>query len=173
MKKRFKETAVGKFLQSKGFDTVIDAVGTVVPGVKLLGDVKTLVMGHPAYQKLSQDEQLQFIDLHDQEIEELDKRLNDLQDARDMYEKKSEMADYIARRVTLYNLPIIFLLVIALIVCTWLLKDNVLLALISSTITGVVTYLFNERQTLITFFFGSSAGSKEKQKAILDNKTNA
>jgi len=45
-KKPLKETKLGKFLQSKGLDTVLDAVGNVIPGVAVLDDVKDILMGN-------------------------------------------------------------------------------------------------------------------------------
>lgn len=167
MKKPFNQTDVGKFLKSKGFNIVMNAVGTVVPGVKLLNDVKEMVIGDPVYKSLSEEDQQTFLNLHNIEMELLDKQLADVADARDLYEKKNEMADAVARRIIKYNLPIIFLLVCVLIACTIYLKDNVLLALISSSIGGVCSQLSTERMTIVNFFFGSSAGSKEKQQIIL------
>ena len=169
MKKPFKDTDVGRFLKSKGFNVVMDAIGTAVPGVTLLNDIKEMVIGDPGFKSLSPDDQQQFLSLHARAMEELDKRLADTADARDMYEKKNEMADAVARRIIKYNLIIVFGLVMVLIACTIFLKDNVLLALISSTIGGVSAQLLTERMTIVQFFFGSSAGSKEKQ-ALLNEK---
>ena len=55
---------------------------------------------------------------------------------------------------------IVFLLV-------YFLQDNASLIAIASNIIGVaIGNLFNERQAIINFFFGSSIGSKEKDNEI-------
>lgn len=164
--KPFRETKLGKFLTSKGFNAVATAAGAMIPGVSMLNDVKEMVIGSEEYKRLSPDEQQHFAALHRDAMEELDKRLADLQDARKMYTVKSEMADVVARRVMNWNLPVVALLVGALIYCTVSLSNNVLLALVSSSIGSVTTLLLSERQSIINFFFGSSSGSKKSGEVI-------
>jgi hypothetical protein len=164
--KKFRETGLGKFLSGKGFNTVMDKVGHLVPAVGLLNDVKEMVMGSPEYNILPQQDQQLFTSLHRAEMEELDKVLADRSDARKLYGNKSEMADMIAKRVINWNLPIIFALTLLLVACTIGLKDNVLLALISSSIGYVTNQLLTERQSILAFFFSSTANSKQKTELI-------
>lgn len=169
MKKPFRETALGKFLGSKGLDTALNVAGNVIPGVKILDSVKDLVLADPVFKQLPPADQHEFYRLYELELQELDKRLADIANARILYEKKSAMADTVAKRVVNWNLPVVFLLVTALVACTILLKDNVLLALISSSIGGVTAQLLSERLTIVNFFFGSSLGSQRKTDMINQN----
>jgi uncharacterized membrane protein len=179
--KPFKETAVGKFLSGKGFNSVINAAGSMIPGVKLLNDVKEMVMGSDEYKTLSPEDQQLFIELHRQELEELDKRLADLANARDLYSDKNVMADEVAKRIINWNLPIIATMVLILIACIIYVPEKTLLALISTAIGSVTGQLLSERQNIINFFFGSSLGSKQKTEVLnkltdsinnTDNSTN-
>ena len=84
-KKPFKETKLGKFLQSKGLDTVLDAVGNVIPGVAVLDDVKDILMGNnpdiPA-PSMSEEDKAYALELLKQEQAGLDSLLADVKDAR-------------------------------------------------------------------------------------------
>lgn len=164
--KPFKDTALGKFLSGKGFNSVMETAGTFIPGVKILNEVKEMVLGSPEYDKLQPEDKQLFFELHQQEMEELDKRLADTADARKMYSGKNEMADLVSKRVVNWNLPIIAILILVLIACIVWVADKTLLALISTAIGGVTTQLLSERQTIINFFFGSSMGSKDKTDTI-------
>lgn len=85
--------------------------------------------------------------------------------AHDTYREKSETADLIANQIIMYNLPVIFLLLVMNVALLHFLKDDSTLIAIASNVIGVaIGMLFNERSTIINFFFGSSIGSKEKDK---------
>ncbi|CAN5689251.1 hypothetical protein BH11BAC1_BH11BAC1_30100 [soil metagenome] len=166
--KPFKETRVGKFLASKGFDDVLESA-KAIPFVGALDAVKDLVIGSPNYKNLSEADQQKFFELRKLDLDELDKRLADVADSRQMYTGKNGMADFVARRVINWNLPVIALLIGGLVACVICLEDKILLALISSAIGGVTAQLISERQVLINFFFGSSQGSKEKAELLQKN----
>lgn len=86
---------------------------------------------------------------------------------RDMYKSTGhEMADEIATRVIKWNLWVVLLAVIIEIGAVLLLDDKVLIAVISGAIGSITTALLQERQQIINFFFGSSRGSKNKDKLI-------
>ncbi len=79
------------------------------------------------------------------------------------------MIERIASTIMRYNLPAIGVLVGIEIVCVVIINDKTLIAVISTATGGVITSLINERLMLIQYFFGSSHGSKQKQK-IIDSK---
>jgi len=86
-------------------------------------------------------------------------------DARSMYKEKSETADSIALSISKWNLPLIVILIIINVAATELLND-VKLAIVSNFIGIAIKTLFDERATVINFFFGSSQGSKDKSKQL-------
>lgn len=87
--------------------------------------------------------------------------------AHDTYIIKNDMADGIASQIISRNLPLIGLLVTVNVLLVYFLQDNASLIAIASNIIGVaIGNLFNERQAIINFFFGSSIGSKEKDNEI-------
>lgn len=87
--------------------------------------------------------------------------------AHQTYQNKSDMADGIASQIINRNLPIIAILVIVNVALVYFMKDKPSLIAIASNIIGVaIGNLFNERQAIVNFFFGSSIGSKEKDKLI-------
>lgn len=78
-----------------------------------------------------------------------------------------KMADNIAKQIIDRNLPIIAVLVIINILVVYYLQDKASLIAIASNIIGVsIANLFNERQAIVNFFFGSSIGSKDKTKHL-------
>lgn len=87
--------------------------------------------------------------------------------AHETYQTKSDMADDIAKQIITRNLPIIGVLVLVNVLLVYFLKDNASLIAIASNIIGVaIGNLFNERQAIVNFFFGSSIGSKEKDNLL-------
>lgn len=83
MAKPFKETALGKFLAGKGLDKALEIAGNFIPGVAALDKIKDAVLGDPAEAaKLSAEDRAQFMDLYNLELQELDKRLADVANAR-------------------------------------------------------------------------------------------
>lgn len=87
--------------------------------------------------------------------------------AHETYQSKSDMANDIATQIINRNLPIIALLVVINVALVYLMKDNSALIAIASNIIGVaIGNLFNERQAIVNFFFGSSIGSKDKSIAL-------
>ena len=91
--------------------------------------------------------------------------------AHETYQVKSDMADGIAKQIVTRNLPLIGLLVVVNVLLVYFLKENASLIAIASNIIGVaIGNLFNERQAIVNFFFGSSIGSKEKDAQITQLK---
>lgn len=83
--------------------------------------------------------------------------------AHDSYDKKSDMADIIAKQIIDRNLPLIGILVLVNVIILYFLQENAsLIAIVSNLIGIAIGNLFSERQAIINFFFGSSLGSKLK-----------
>lgn len=91
--------------------------------------------------------------------------LENTKDARAMYKQTNHArADEIADHVMTWNLPIIVVLVIMNILVVTFIEGGALIAIASNFIGMAMKQLMSERQTVMNFFFGSSMGSKEKDK---------
>ncbi len=157
---KFKEkngkTRVGAFLQNVAPE-IIDKVGSILPSNGALGIVKNLINTDS---KLTPEEKTKALELLEMDIK-------DLKDARSMYKSgKNKMADSIADRVIKLNLWVVLIAILIEIISVIYITDKVLIAIISGAIGSVTTALIQERQQVINFFFGSSIGSKEKNKLI-------
>lgn len=87
----------------------------------------------------------------------------DRQDARAMHNKHPQQADKIADRIMKYNLPYIFILLIANVLAMFYLKEfSAILAIVSNLLGMTIKSLFDERNCVTGFYFGSSMGSKNK-----------
>ena len=107
----------------------------------------------------------QIMGARDSYMEELELFYKDMASARDMYQSTDhDMADKIADRVITYNLWVVLFAVVIEIIAVIYIDDKVLIAIISGAIGSITTALLQERQQVIGFFFGSSKGSKDKDK---------
>ena len=163
MKKPFKESDLGKFLASKGLDHVLEIVGSIVPGVKILDTVKDMVIGEGATTLLTPADKEQFLKLLDAEQRLLDSQLNDTANARQRQVElaKSGAKDYMFPMVTIFILGMF-----ALVVATHLffpLRVSTVLAGYEETIKNLVLLIGG-------YFFGSSRGSREKTKLLSGNE---
>jgi hypothetical protein len=87
--------------------------------------------------------------------------------AHETYQNNGDMGNEIAKQIINRNLPIIGILVITNVLLVYFLKEHATLIAIASNIIGItIGNLFAERQAIVNFFFGSSLGSKEKDKQI-------
>lgn len=83
--------------------------------------------------------------------------LGDVQNARDHYVNAKPTADQIALGVMTRNLLLILTLVVINLAALWVVGDKAeLIALISNIIGVVIGALLNERNSVISFFFGAS-----------------
>ena len=157
MAKKFNETQVGKWL-SVNAPKVIETVGTFYPPAQLLS---RLIGNEP---DLTPEQKTEFEQLlQTTYFKEMDYALANTSSARDIYRESRVMTDKLATRVMTWNLPGIFLMVLINIGCVKFL-DSALLAIVSNVIGMVINQLNGERNNIINFFFGSSLGSKEKDK---------
>jgi len=105
--------------------------------------------------------------LIDNEQEILRLEFADKADARSMYKTYHDMADRLAERVMTWNLPAIVLLLICNGLVIGYVKDATLSLAIGNIVGGSISCLWQERQQIIGFFFGSSVGSKEKSRQMV------
>ena len=134
-------------------------VGDVATG-DFLGAVKTLIKKDDDISVEQEKEAYKLIELDYQ----------DRAGAREMYKAENKMADEIAKRVIVWNLWIVFLAIVIEILVVIYMQEKTLIAIISSAIGGLTTALLQERQQVINFFFGSSIGSKTKDKQLNKNR---
>ena len=163
-KKTFKEIhgkgRLGMFLKDKGPDllkTILGVAGGLIPGASGVADtISGLIKGSD----LPEDIKQEALDMWKMDLE-------DIQNARKMYMSTDhEMADEVARKVISYNLWVAMGAIVIEIFSVIYIDDKILIAIISSAIASFTTALLQERQQVINFFFGSSRGSKDKQKEL-------
>ena len=156
-------TRVGNWLRQIGrsdiLETAISMVGDVATG-DILGAVKTLIKQDKGISKEQEKAAYTLIEMD----------YKDRAGAREMYKEENQMADEIAKRVIIWNLWIVFLAIVIEILVVIYMEDKTLIAIISSAIGGLVTALLQERQQVINFFFGSSIGSKNKDKELMKKR---
>ena len=154
--KKIKDTKIGAFLKDKA-PNVLNIVGDLLPDAGALGVIKNIIdMSVPD----AKDKSVLLAEMQSMETE----YLKDVQNARDMYKSTGHSkADKIADSVITWNLWIIMALVIAMSLVIMFIDGSVS-AVISGLIGTAIGNLFQERNTIIGFFFGSSQGSKDKDK---------
>jgi hypothetical protein len=92
----------------------------------------------------------------------------DRKDARAMHNQHPEQADKIADGIMKFNLPYIFILLVANVLVMFFLKDfSAILAIVSNLLGMTIKSLFDERNCVTGFYFGSSMGSKNKDSHSL------
>jgi hypothetical protein len=153
---KLKDTKIGAFLKDKAPD-VLDVVGDLLPDKGALGIVKNVI------DKAVPDKK-EALALK-KEISSMEREyLKDVQDAREMYENTDhKQADKIADKIINWNLIIILALVIIQVLVI-MYVDGQVAAVITGVVGTVIGALINERNTVVNFFFGSSQGSKDKDK---------
>lgn len=184
-RKEFSETGFGKFMGKVGekipglVSDVVQIAGSGTPvktGLQLITSKLLNIKNDPEASPEDKQAATQLLleaEQNEREwIQEMYRlEVEDRKDARSMYREKSTMANSVAKFIIRFNLPIIVVLLCIEIYCVFKLKEHPeILALISASVGGITTALLSERQAVINFFFGSSAGSKAKQEHIESNK---
>ncbi len=167
--KPFKDTATGKFLQSKGFDAILSAVGMFVPEVSVLQGVKNAVMGTPQYAALPQEDKDMFLKLHQMDLEaaqaETDAANNDTANAR-----AREIALATSSNVPLMNKLMTPIICYATVGFTFFMWWYVLQAAIPADKQLLVGSILGSLSTVALgvfhYIIGSTTGSKAKDDTI-------
>ena len=161
--KPLKETNLGKFLSSKGLDHLLQGIGDVVPGVRVLDRLKDAVLGTNGH--LSEDDKKQFIEAYKLNLEELDKQLADTSNARAREREFVTAAGHIDWFMTGFGAVILICFVYTVVIST------------TGTIPTDMREIFIESRAAVrdivlaiaAYYWGSSAGSrmKEMKKELL------
>lgn len=88
----------------------------------------------------------------------------------DKTEEEARMSAEIARRVIKYNLWVVLLALAVEVACVIFMDEKSLIAIISAAIGAIIQALLQERQQVINFFYGSSMGSKTKERKLKNIK---
>lgn len=96
--------------------------------------------------------------------------VEDRQNARAMYVEKNEMADAIAERVIRFNHWVVVLLILANCAVAYYVQERGLALALGNLISLSIGALWQERQQVVGFFFGSSLGSKQKSQWQLEQR---
>lgn len=89
----------------------------------------------------------------------------DKADARLMYRERCQMADVIAKRVMTWNLPALLLLAGANIPIAIYVEDAGSAQLLGNLLGAACQHLWQERRTIVEFFFGAGLGSEQTESA--------
>ena len=97
----------------------------------------------------------------EQELVRLDQQ--DRADARALYGRQHGVADRIARQIMVWNLPAVVALVAANCAAVYYIANPTVAVALGNLIGASIAHLWGERLQVVSFFFGSSLGSKDKQ----------
>jgi hypothetical protein len=160
--KPLKETKLGKFLGSKGFDTVLETVGTVVPGVKVLDIVKDMVIGPGSKRVLTPEDRDEFLRLLQAEQELLETMISDTKDARNREVQivKTGGKDIMHSIVTIF-----FLVCFGAMIIRHMFFPKPL-----ENFSGIEEVIKNIVLIIAGYYFGSSSGSRLKTKLMSGNE---
>lgn len=171
MKKPFKETKLGKFLASKGLDTVLGTVGDIIPGVKILDHIKDIITGQdpslndqPAIQALTPEDRAHILELIRLEQHELEVVLNDVQNARAMQIQALQQEDTFSKRFVYYFITAWSLFSMGFIIVTTLCEIPEANMRMVDTTQGFL--LGTAIASMFAFLLGSTLRSRQKDDTI-------
>jgi hypothetical protein len=155
--KPLKETTIGRFLSGKGMDHVLEGVGDLVPGVRILDRIKDAVLADIGH--LSEEEKKQFMEVYRLNLEELDKELADTVSARRRENDFVTATGHIDWFMTAFGMVILLCFVYTVLVSTW------------GSIPVDMREIFIESRAAVrdivlaiaAYYWGSSAGSRMKE----------
>jgi len=158
--KKLKETSIGKFLSSRGLNHLLEEVGDIVPGVRILERLKDIVLGTSC--NLSEAEKKQFIEMYKFHLEELDKQLADVASARSREKEFVTAAGHIDWFMTVFGVIILSCFVYTVVIST------------TGTIPEDMREIFIESRAAVrdivlaiaAYYWGSSAGSRMKEMKL-------
>ncbi|HRI78129.1 MAG TPA: hypothetical protein PLR06_01230 [Cyclobacteriaceae bacterium] len=155
--KPLRETKIGKFLSGKGLDHLLEEVGAVVPGVKTLDELKDLVLGDP--DTLTSEDKQEFLVLHRLTLEEMDREMSSIADARDREKEFVTVRGHIDWFMTIFGCIILACFVYTVVIST------------TGAIPTDMREIFIESRAAVrdivlaiaAYYWGSSAGSRMKE----------
>lgn len=154
--------SIGKWIAGDKGEDAAQAVVDVARAVTGQNDAEKAVAAIQADPSM----QLEFLKMLEQNKYKFDEiYLADRQSAREMYKEQNGQADKIADRITKFNVFYIIGLVLVNCLVVYFLEDNAALVAAASNIIGlVIRDLLAQIQAVTGFYFGSSMGSKQKDK---------
>jgi hypothetical protein len=164
-KKKFKDSKLFQTIKNVApevLDTVTDIAADVYPPLGVVNNLVDKALG--VAQDKEDDDAVYELQLERGEyMKQLELYYADLHSARDMYKEKSDMADDIAEKIINWNLWLLLVLVIVQVLVI-MFVDGQIAAVVTGVVGTITGALINERNTVVNFFFGSSKGSKDKDK---------
>lgn len=153
-KKKFKETKVGKFLKDKA-PKILDTVGDVLPDNGVLGIVKNIISTDKNLTEQDKQELYKLIELDMQDIANARKRETDI--------ATSDVAPLLNKIVS----PLLALVIVGL---TFVLFYMIMFKNITNVEKDILIYVLGALTSyvgmVLSYYFGSSSGSKSKDTAI-------
>ena len=154
--KPLKETKIGKFLSGKGLSHILNEVGDVVPGVKILDRIKDAVLGND--DRLNDDDKKEFMEIYRLNLEEFDKQLAATVDARQRETSFVSATGHIDWFMTIFGGVILLCFVYTVVASTM------------GSIPQDMREIFIESRAAVrdivlaiaAYYWGSSAGSRMK-----------
>ena len=154
--KPLKETRIGKFLTDKKLGHLLDELGDLVPGVRVLGKIKDLVLGDSSL--LDEESRKQFIELYRLDLEALDAEIADRASARVREKEFAAATGHIDWFMTVFGLIILLCFVYTVVISAW------------GNIPEEMREIFIESRAAVrdivlaiaAYYWGSSAGSRVK-----------
>ncbi len=153
--KPLKETTLGKFLHGKGLPHILDAIGDLVPGARVLERLKDLVLGDKS---LNVEDRKAFMEVYRLNLDELDRRLASVADARNREQEFVKATGHIDWFMTVFGIVILLCFVFTTIVSA------------VGDIPAEMREIFIEGRAAVrdivlaiaAYYWGSSAGSRVK-----------
>lgn len=155
---KFWETKVGKLLK-KVAPEAVDIIGDTVPGGRLIKTIFDSVAGVDP--EVAQEFNAA---LKEYELQEMQMVLNDRANARDMQKSALVQDDRFSKRFIYYLASFIMLSIVVLLILLFFIeipeRNSEIVYMAIGIFMGIVS-------TVAAFFFGSSAGSKNKEDGLL------
>ncbi|CAN5522364.1 hypothetical protein BH10BAC4_BH10BAC4_13290 [soil metagenome] len=155
--KLLKDTTLGKFLSSKGLDHLLEGLGDLVPGARMLERLKNAVINNG--DQLGEEDKKQFLELYKLNLEELDKQLADTSSARKREKEFVATAGHIDWFMTVFGIVILMCFVFTVIIsATGSIPEDMREIFIESraAVRDIVL-------AIAAYYWGSSAGSRMKE----------
>lgn len=148
-----------------GGDVGEKAAGKIVDVVKIATGAKS---PEEALEQVKKDKQL-ALEVRDKILEQEHEitmaYFQDLKDARQMYSSSDhKMADYVAKKIIDFNLLYVAILVLVNVGVIVHVENPTISLAVGNIIGASISYLWQERQSVVCFFMGSSMGSKDKDR---------
>jgi hypothetical protein len=162
--KPLKETKLGKFLSSKGLDHLLEGIGDVVPGAKILDKLKDAVLGDP--DRLSEEDKKEFMEIYRLRLDEFDKQIADTASARNREKEFLAASGHIDWFMTVFGMVIVGCFVYQVVISS------------TNTIPEGMREIFIESRAAVrdivlaiaAYYWGSSAGSRIKEMKLASTK---